>query len=384
MIRSLVPVLAAALLCQAAPSSAAQPVAPPTAEQAPIALLVDLSSGQTLFSREIDRRFMPASITKAMTALVAFEWIEAGKLFPRQVMTVRPSTFERWRLVGSTMYLPRDARVTVDELLQGVTTVSANDASVVLAEGAAGSVDDWTRAMNAVARRYGMEDSHFNTPNGWMDDGKTFTTARDLATLGRAMVLNHSSKYRRYFGARAMQYNGITQRNHDPITGNVRGADGIKTGFTNQAGYGFLGSAERNGRRLVMVIAASPNGRDRRSAARNLIEWGFENFESVRLFERGEAITRAKVQNGNVREIALVARSPVRLSRPRNSNPEIDLQVQYDGPLRAPFGDEQELGKLVVSIDGKEVQSVPLYAQKRVLEATIFDRVVNGIAGWFG
>ena len=167
----------------------------PTPYEAPIAMLVDLSSGQTLFAREEDRRFMPASITKVMTTMVAFEWMERGKLFPQQVMTVRPDTFRAWNRKGSTMYLPHDARITVDELLHGITTVSANDASVVLAEGAAGSVARWAAAMNDTAARLGMADSHFNTPNGWMDDGQTFVHARELVTPGRAMIRRHPSKY---------------------------------------------------------------------------------------------------------------------------------------------------------------------------------------------
>ena len=169
-------VLATALLT--APLGAQRPaaVAPaiPSEYAAPIAYLLDAGSGQVLYQREIDRRFMPASITKVMTTFLAFEWMEGGRLFPQQVYSVRPETFRKWHRKGSTMFLPADARVTVDDLLHGVTTVSANDGAIVLAEGAAGSVEDWVAAMNAKAREIGMADSHFGNPNGWMDDGKTF------------------------------------------------------------------------------------------------------------------------------------------------------------------------------------------------------------------
>ena len=266
-------VLATALL--AAPLGAQRPaaVAPaiPSEYAAPIAYLLDAGSGQVLYQREIDRRFMPASITKVMTTFLAFEWMEEGRLFPQQVYSVRPETFRTWHRKGSTMFLPADARVTVDDLLHGVTTVSANDGAIVLAEGAAGSVEDWVAAMNAKAREIGMADSHFGNPNGWMDDGKTFVTARDLGTLAQAMVTRHPSKYRHFVGMKELSYNGISQRNHDPISGTVRGADGIKTGYTNQAGFGFLGSAQRDGQRLVMVIGGSPGGRERRDASRQFI-----------------------------------------------------------------------------------------------------------------
>ncbi|MXO53386.1 D-alanyl-D-alanine carboxypeptidase [Erythrobacter pelagi] len=356
----------------------------PTPYEAPIAMLVDLSSGQTLFAREEDRRFMPASITKVMTTMVAFEWMERGKLFPQQVMTVRPDTFRAWNRKGSTMYLPHDARITVDELLHGITTVSANDASVVLAEGAAGSVARWAAAMNDTAARLGMADSHFNTPNGWMDDGQTFVTARDLVTLGSAMIRRHPSKYHHFVGKKGLEYNGIRQNNHDPIRGVVPGADGIKTGFTNQAGYGFLGSAERNGRRLVMVVAASPRGRERNDAARALIEWGFSNFDSRRLFETNERIATAKVQDGGVSEIGLVSHRPVRLSVPHGRMPKVDLAVRYEGPLRAPIADDEEVARLIVTVDGEQVNTLPLYAERPVTEATVIQRVFNGLWGWAG
>lgn len=382
LIRTVALCLAAMMLGAASPASQSDDARPPEPEDAPIALLVDVSSGQTLFARESDRRFMPASMTKVMTALLAFEMIEDHRLFPEQAMTVRPDTFRRWSRVGSTMYLPHDARVTVDELLHGITTVSGNDASIVLAEGGSGSVAQWLAGMNATAAKYGMRDSHFNTPNGWMDDGRTFTTARDLVTMGSAMVRRHPGKYRHFFGAIGLEYNGITQRNHDPITGSVEGADGMKTGFTNQAGYGFLGSAERDGRRLMMVVAASPTGRARTAASRGLIEWGFANFDSVRLFEKDEAIADARVQDGSASAVALAAQAPVRLSLPRYRNADIDLTIRYEGPLRAPIAQGEEVARLLVTVDGVQVNSVPLVATQPVVAANPLRRVFNGLLGW--
>ncbi|HCI62017.1 MAG TPA: D-alanyl-D-alanine carboxypeptidase, partial [Erythrobacter sp.] len=229
-----------AMACIAAPLGAQRvpDAAIPSEADAPIAYLLDATSGQVLYQREIDRRFMPASITKVMTTFLAFEWIDEGRLLRERIFGVRPETFRQWHRKGSTMFLAEDARVSVDDLLHGVTTVSANDGAVVLAEGAAGSVEDWVAAMNAKAREIGMANSHFGNPNGWMDEGRTFVTARDLGTLAQAMVVRHPTKYRHFVGAQGLEYNGIEQRNHDPITGVVPGADGIKTGYTNQAGFG--------------------------------------------------------------------------------------------------------------------------------------------------
>ena len=354
----------------------------PSQETAPIAYLVDATNGQVLFSREADRRFMPASITKVMTTFLAFEWMEEGRLFPQQVFTIRPDTWRKWHRVGSTMYLPEDARVSVDELIHGVTTVSANDGAVVLAEGAAGTIDDWLAAMNDKAHEIGMADSRFGTPNGWMDEGRTFVTARDLGTLAEALLLRHPSKYRHFIGAEGMDYNGIRQRNHDPISGVVEGADGIKTGFTNQAGYGFLGSAQRDGRRLVMVVAGSPTSRARNIAAREFIEWGFRAFDNRKLFKAKQRIATARVQGGGAREVWLGATGPVGIDVLTGSTPSIAMSVKYEGPLQAPIAKGEKVAELVVEIEGMDEHRVPLIALNDVPEATVLQRVFNGFRGW--
>lgn len=375
-------VLATALVASPLGAQSAPSARIPPAENAPIAYLLDASSGQILYARDIDRRFMPASITKVMTTFLAFEWMEEGRLFPQQVYGVRPDTFRKWHRKGSTMFLPADARVTVDDLLHGVTTVSANDGAVVLAEGAAGSVEDWVAAMNAKARDIGMADSHFGNPNGWMDDGKTFVTARDLGTLAQAMVTRHPTKYRHFVGAKGLKYNGIEQRNHDPIIGVVPGADGIKTGYTNQAGFGFLGSAQRDGRRLVMVVAGSPVGRERNAASRQFIEWGFQHFDSRVLFTNGARIASARVQQGGAGEVGLTAAGPVRISVPKGTEPEVSLALRYEGPLQAPIAKGEEVAELVVSIEGMPDHRVPLVASEEVLEATLLQRVFNAMRSW--
>lgn len=381
-IRAKTPVLAASLL--ALPAATAPPVVPavPSAEDAPIALLVDLSSGQTLYAREADRRFMPASITKVMTTYLAFERMAQGKLFPQQVTAMRPETFKLWGRVGSTMYLAENAPVTIDALLHGVTTVSANDGAVVLGEAALGSAPAWVAEMNRTARALGMRDSHFGTPNGWMDEGHTWVTARDLATLASAMIERYPTYYRHFVGARSLSYNGIAQRNHDPITGVVPGADGIKSGFTNQAGYGFLGSARRGGRRLVMVVATSPTGRQRNTASRAFMEWGFQAFDSRVLFPMGAKLARLKVQNGGLRHLDAVAPRPIRLALPRGRRPVVALRLRYDGPLRAPIVKGARVAELAIFFDGRQVSTLPLVAKRSVASATQLQRVFNGIAGW--
>lgn len=356
--------------------------APPSAEDVPIALLVDLSSGQTLFAREEDRRFMPASITKVMTTYLAFDRLAKGKLFRQQITAMRPETYRLWHGVGSTMYLAENAPVTIDALIHGVTTVSANDGAAVLGEAAMGSMPAWLAEMNRTARAIGMRDSHFGSPNGYMDEGHTWVTARDLATLAGAMIDRHPAYYKHFVGARGLSFNGIAQRNHDPITGVVPGADGIKTGFTNQAGYGFLGSAQRGGRRLIMVVATSPTARQRNRAAQAFMEWGFRAFDSKILFPAGTVLAKARVQEGGLRTVDLVAPNPIRLAMPRGTTPRVSLKVRYEGPLQAPIKQGEKVAQLLVFFDGRQVSSLPLEARTSVASATQLQRMFNGFAGW--
>lgn len=353
----------------------------PPADLAPIALMLDLSTGQTLYAREADRRFVPASITKVMTMYVAFELMNAGKLSINQRFTVSDSAFREWSGRGSSMFLGDRDRLTAEELMLGITTVSANDACVVLAEGAAGSVDGWVALMNREAHMLGMNQSHFGTPNGWPDEGQTFTTAEDLAILAEALFSRHPHLYYRFFGYVDMTYGGITQSNHDPITGFVPGADGIKTGYTRQSGYGFLGTARRNGRRLVMIVAGADSSRARERAARDFIEWGFSAFERRNLFGKGAKVAEAAVQGGATWKVPLEASRAIGVAFAHGTQPELSLRLSYDGPLKAPIAVGSNVAQLSVLVDGREVQHVPLVAGADVPEANIWQRLRNGLLG---
>ena len=351
--------------------------APPTASDIPIALMIDLSSNQTLLSRDADRRFVPASITKVMTAFTAFEMMEAGRLLPNQRMMVTDETFEEWSGKGSSMFVPRGGSIRVDQLLMGITTVSANDGAVVLAQGATGSVDNWIEAMNRQARKLGMRDSRFGTPNGWPDEGYTFSTASDLAVLAKAILKRHPVRFRQYFGHRGMAFNGIAQDNHDPISGRVDGADGFKTGFTNQAGYGFLGTADRGGRRLVMVVAGAERSAIRDQAARDFLEWGFTAFENRRLFGAGQIVGHAQVQDGTQGEVELQTAGPVRVSVPRDRNAAVNVSIAYRGPVHAPIRQGAEIADLQIEVGGMPTARIPLVAAHTVEEATTLGRIGN-------
>ena len=355
----------------------------PTAAEAPVALLVDVGSGQVLHARNPDRRFMPASVTKVMTLYLAFELMKAGKLYPQQVFVMRPEVAREWRRKGSTMFLDSGERVRVEDLLVGIANVSANDGSAVLADGHAGSVAAWTAAMNRTAWKLGMAGSHFQSPHGFPDEGRTFTTANDLVTLARALITRHPDEFGYYVGRAGFDYKGIAQVNHDPMIGRVPGADGIKTGFTNESGFSYLGTAQRNGQRLVMVLAGVENGRLRAKLARDYIEWGFATFDRRQLFAPGVPVGEARVQNGAVRHVALRAAGPVAINLPRGAAPEFNATIRYDGPLRAPLAAGQEVAVLEVTAPGVSPTRIPLYTVEAVTTAGPLDRIINAVAGLF-
>ncbi|HEU4650008.1 MAG TPA: D-alanyl-D-alanine carboxypeptidase family protein, partial [Croceibacterium sp.] len=355
--------------------------AAPVPDEIPVALLIDLSSGQTLFSREADRRFVPASVTKVMTAYTAFRLIGQGKIDPRSQITVSQELADLWSGEGSSMFLKAGDRVSLGQLLLGVTTVSANDGAVALATAATGSLDAWLALMNRNAAELGMRDTHFGTPNGWPDEGQTYTSARDLAILAEALTTRYPELYRGYFGRRGMKYGEITQANHDPVTGVVEGADGIKTGFTRQSGYNFLGSAERDGRRLVMVIAAAPSASIRNKTARDLLRWGFEAFESRPILPAGLAVGHAAVQNGASYDVALRTRRPVLASVPQGAEDRVRLSIRYRGPVEAPIAKGQEVAFLHVEVPGQQPHEVPLVAAEPVARANLLERLRNGLVG---
>jgi D-alanyl-D-alanine carboxypeptidase (penicillin-binding protein 5/6) len=355
----------------------------PTAAEAPVALLIDLGSGQVLHARNPDVRFMPASVTKVMTLYLAFELIEQQQLDPAQVFMMSPAVARDWRRKGSTMFLDAGERVRVDDLLLGIANVSANDGAAVLAEGQAGSLGAWTAAMNRTALGLGMTGSHFGTPNGWPDEGRTFTTANDLARLARAMITRHPDKFGYYIGRAGFDYKDIAQVNHDPMIGRVPGADGIKTGFTNEAGFSYLGTVRRNGQRLVLVVAGVENGRLRARVTRAYAEWGFDAFDRQRLFDAGAVVGEARVQDGAARQVALKAAGPVAINLPKGSAARLTATIRYEGPLRAPLAAGQEVAVLEVTAPGVSPALIPLYTADAVATAGPIDRIVNAIAGVF-
>lgn len=351
---------------------------------APIAYMTDLSSGAVLFQKNADKQIPPASMAKMMTVYVAFDLIQKGKLKLDDKFRVNEETWKKWNNQGSTMFLGVGDQVSVRELLHGIVTLSGNDACVVLAEGIAGTEPAFVSLMNKRAKELGMSKSRFGNSNGWPDEGVTMVTARDLAKLGSATVNNFPKLYDAFYGQDAFEWNGITQSNRNPLMGKVAGADGLKTGHTEEAGYGFTGSAEQKGRRLVSVLAGLDSYGGRIEESVKFMNWGFNAWEPKKLFDKGTRIQNAEVQLGDSSTVSLVAAKDLFATIPKASDGKISMKVTYNGPIKAPIVKGQPIATLIVTTADAGQQSVPLVAGEDIGEAGFFDRVWAGLKSLLG
>lgn len=390
MTRTITSAIAVSLLL----ASAAPAAAPQFDTEARVAYLIDLSSGATLYAKNADARMPPASMAKMMTTEVAFELIDQGKLPLNKMCTVRPETWQKWHgpAAGSTMFLSPNEQVSVENLLKGIVTLSGNDASVVLAECIGGTEQAFAEQMNTLGKRIGLTNSHFGTANGWPDNGVTYVTARDLATLARWEIEHHYKLYKQFYSLPSFTWGktlgsnqDITQGNRNPILGVVPGADGLKTGHTDEAGYGFTGSADQNGRRLIEVVAGLPSWNARVVESKRLIEWGFGAWQAKPLFSAGARVGAAKVQLGSSSEVSLVAPRNLAVTIPAGlSSGNVQMKIRYDGPLTAPIAKGQEVAQLVVTTGDTPPQVVPLVAGEDVGKAGFFGRIWLGLKSLFG
>jgi D-alanyl-D-alanine carboxypeptidase (penicillin-binding protein 5/6) len=368
--------------------------APPFETAAPIAFMIDLSSGAVLYAKDPDRRVPPASMAKMMTTHLAFHQIKRGELALNKVCTVRPETWRQWHgpQAGSTMFLSPGEQVSVENLLHGIVTLSGNDASVVLAECIAGTEPAFAALMTAEAKRLGMTNSNFGNSNGWPDNGVTFTTARDLAKLAKATIEETPDLYKAFYQKKDFTWGKtlgsgapITQGNRNPLLGKVSGADGLKTGHTEEAGYGFTGSAEQNGRRLIMVVAGLGSFNQRIEESVKFMDWGFRAWKAQPLFAKGEKVGEAQVQLGGEDSVPLIAPRNLAVTLPAGINTgNVRVKVVYQGPLKAPIQQGQHVADLIVQTGDTPPQSMPLVAAEAVEEAGFFGRIWAGLTSLFG
>jgi serine-type D-Ala-D-Ala carboxypeptidase (penicillin-binding protein 5/6) len=349
---------------------------------APTAILIEASSGSVLFEKNADELRAPSSMMKLMTAEVVFRAIKQGEVKLTDEYTVSENA---WRKGGapsgtSTMFAAIHSKISVDDLLHGAIIQSGNDACIVLAEGMAGSEYTFaTDMMTKRARELGLTQSTFANSNGLPSPGNKMTV-RELAKLARYIILTYPEFYK-IFGEREFTWNKIRQPNRNPLlTSTLEGADGLKTGYTKEGGYGMVGSAVQNGVRLIAVINGLDDPDDRASEAKKMLEWGFHNFEVRTLIAAQQPVGYARVFGGDSRSVKLASSDPIKVMVQKNGNDKLIARVVYDGPVRAPIEAGQQVGFVKVWRGANLAVETPVYATEAVGKGSTMRRAIDGVS----
>lgn len=320
------------------------------------AIVIDNATGTVLLAKNADDKMPTSSMSKVITIYLVFEAIKNGGLSLKDDL---PVSEKAWRMGGSKMFVEVDKRVNVEDLVRGVIVQSGNDATVVLAEGIAGSESAFADMLNAKAAELGMENSNFVNASGWPDP-EHYSTARDLSILATALIKDFPEHYG-YYAEKEFTFNNIKQANRNPLLYRNIGADGIKTGHTEAAGYGLIGSGEENGRRVTIVVNGLEDERARAEESAKLLEWGLKRFENKTLVKAGETIAEADVAMGKTQTVPLTVQEDLFLTLPKIAGADMKVEVKYEGPLVAPVSQGQEVGTVEITIPGMETITAPVY-----------------------
>lgn len=358
-------------------SALAQTV-PPPALAAKAWALVDHATGQVLAEKDADARIEPASLTKLMTAYITFSKLKEGTLKADQVVPVSTTA---WRMEGSRMFIEPNKPVSVDELIRGVIVQSGNDACVALAETIAGSEEAFAALMNREAQRLGMTNTHFTNSTG-LPDPQLYTSARDLALLASAIIRDFPEYYSLY-SLKEYTYNGIKQPNRNRLLYMDPSVDGMKTGHTSSAGYCLVSTARRGERRLVSVVLGAGSDTVRAQESLKLLNFGYQFYETVKLYAAEEALSKFRVWKGKLNELPVGFTKDFVLTVPKEAANKIQVSLESRQPLVAPLQRGQEVGTLTVAIDGKPLGQYPVVALQDVEVAGFFGRLWDAIVMFF-
>jgi D-alanyl-D-alanine carboxypeptidase (penicillin-binding protein 5/6) len=346
---------------------------------APHAILIDAENGGVLFERDADKLIFPASLGKLMTAEYVFNEIKEGRIKLTDEYMVSENAWRKGGAPshGSTMFAAIYSKVPVDDLIHGMIIQSANDACIVLAEGIAGNEAAFAEKLTERARAIGLAKSVFTNSNGLPDPGEQVTT-RELGMLARHIIRTYPNFYQ-LFGQADYTWNKIRQQNRNPLLGAMAGADGLKTGFTKEAGYGLVGSAVQNGLRLIVVVNGVATAKERADEAKKLLEWGFRNFEQRVLFAEGQTIGAAKVFGGASSRVDLVADGVVRVMLPKTGADKLIARIVYNGPVPAPVTEGTRIGNLKVWRNDNLILTMPLKATENVGKGNMSQRAFDAV-----
>ena len=337
------------------------------------ALVIDLSTNEILLEKNSTEKTYPSSMTKMMTALVAFEKIKDGSLSLDQKFLISKKA---WKMGGSKMFIEVDKRVSVYDLLLGVVVQSGNDASIAIAEGISGSEEIFAIEMNNLGKKIGLTGSNFTNSSGWPDDNH-YTTAEDLAKVAQYTIQNHYELYQMY-KISDFTYNGIKQDNRNPLLYTFEGSDGFKTGYTKDAGYGLVGSAERGDRRLILVLNGLESSKSRAQESLRLMDWGFNNFQLVDFYKKNEVIQEVDTWLGKEDKVDLVALEDISVSIPKAQLSSAKVTVLVEEPIATPIKIGDQIAKLQISFADKQVD-FPLYSGEDIDQKNFFSRIFSAI-----
>ena len=341
------------------------------------ALVVDFETGATLLEKNADERMPPSSMSKLMTMYVVFDRLKQGRLQMDQML---PVSERAWRMGGSKMFVDIGQQVRVEDLIRGVIVQSGNDACIVLAEAISASEQQFAELLNETGRRIGLMNSNFRNSTGWPDPEHRMT-ARDLSILARRIITDFPDYYR-FYNERSFRFSNISQDNRNPLLSRVPGADGLKTGHTEEAGFGLTGSAIRDGRRVILVVNGLPSMRARAEESERLMEWAFREFEAVTLFRAQDTVQDVPVYLGERRTVPMVGGRDITLTLPRRWRDRLEVRVRYQAPLTAPVMRGQTIGELQVAGQGVPTLSVPLVAGADVEKLGLLPRIPAVIGRW--
>ncbi|MBI3369144.1 MAG: D-alanyl-D-alanine carboxypeptidase [Burkholderiales bacterium] len=376
--------LACLLLACAGLGHAQSPQPPEVAARA--YLLIDVTADQVLAERQADVSTDPASLTKLMTAWLVFDALKANKLSLEQTLPVSTRAWAERKGGGSLMFIDPTMTPKVDELLRGMIAVSGNDAAVALAEGVAGSVDNFVAMMNRQAQAWGLKNTQFKNVTGLTEAGH-HSTARELGVMATRILRDFPEQYATYYGIRQYTFNHIKQDNRNMLLGRDPAVDGMKTGYTDAAGYCLIASAQRefpNGKRRLLSVVLGTASREARAAeSQKLINWGYTAWDAVRLFAAGQPASSVPVWKGQQREAKLGAAGAMFVAVPRGEGDKLKTTLERTDPLVAPLAKGQAVGKLTVRTSaGQAVASVPLVVLEPVEQAGLLGRAWDSIRLW--
>src|SRR6266404_8097117 len=346
---------------------------------APTAILIEASSGSVLFEKNADELRAPSSMMKLMTAEVVFHAIKQGDIKLTDEYRISENAWRRGGAPagGSTMFAALNSKVSVVALLLKKIIQSGNDACIALAEGMAGSERIFaTDFMTKRAHELGLTKSTFANSNGLPDPGNKMTV-RELSVLARYIMQTYPEFYK-LFGEKEFTWNKIRQQNRNPLLNAMEGADGLKTGYTKEGGYGMVGSAVQNGTRLIVVVNGLEDPDDRATEAKKMLEWGFRNFETRTLFAANQQIGYAKVFGGDSRSVKLASPEPIKVMVPKNGNEKLIARIVYSGPVRAPVQSGQQVGLVRVWRGANVAVEAPVYAAEAVGTGSTMRRAIDG------